>query len=477
MSQTSVSMPLNQSTPSASAETGISEEIPPQLKQQEMINWNEYLVKTLDVQWICGVEYFRNAPLGGSKWQKYAKHGMVMEVPNPKMESTYWPAIVFGFAGYNALVEFVRVDPNERGSDGVRKLWIPFLSNVPKPLGYCLKNQILLYPVSKKDQQDPNFLEKTYLSLAERDLPTLKPNHWEYCLEQIKSTGKRFKVNEVVEALDKLNCGRNRMGLVTMTLANRIHVQYLDLNEDDEGFWFSQQSEHVHKLGWSHAVGSGIVGARSSIAYPLPDLSEFPLVPTGVSVEATDMFEMRHPVLLHTICVGFVIEPLRFGYFVAGTDWTRPDKCVKIVMHVTSDYILPINFCRKHNIDLKLPMKDGKPIMNFSWRKYLAELGFKALNLSAIKKEPARFTKGCKLEAVDLKQPTYLGPATVTDFAGHLIQIHFDRCPRTQESSFQWVSAESPDIYPACYSQAVGHKLACKPERPNPADLFYLADR
>ncbi|CAL8132031.1 unnamed protein product [Orchesella dallaii] len=402
---------------------------------------------------------------------------MVMEVPNPKMESTYWPAIVFGFAGYNALVEFVRVDPNERGSDGVRKLWIPFLSNVPKPLGHCLKNQILLYPVSKEDQQDPNFLKKTYLSLAERDLPTLKPNHWEYCLEEIKSTGKRFKVNEVVEALDKLNCGRNRMGLVTMTLANRIHVQYLDLNEDDEGFWFSQQSEHVHKLGWSHAVGSGIVGARSSIAYPLPDLSEFPLVPTGVSVEATDMFEMRHPVLLHTICVGFVIEPLRFGYFVAGTDWTRPDNCVKIVMHVTSDYILPINFCRKHDIDLKLPMKDGKPIMNFSWRKYLAELGFKALNLSAIKKEPAQFTKGCKLEAVDLKQPTYLGPATVTDFAGHLIQIHFDRCPRTQESSFQWVSAESPDIYLACYSQSVGHKLACKPERPNSADLFYLADR
>ncbi|CAL8138172.1 unnamed protein product [Orchesella dallaii] len=469
----------NKTNSKSKKETSSSSSLPQrqvgsEVQQEVMLSWGDYLNERKDVQWICGVEYFNHAPFGTEKWQNFAKHGMVVEVPNGKDPSTYWPATVFGFAGYNALVEYVRID--EKTSGRPQMCWIPFCSKVPKPLGYCLTNDILLKPVSEIDQKDPEFLKKTFTKLAAKKLPTVKPDHWEHCLEELKLTSSRFKLNEVVEALDKHDCSRNRIGTISMMLGNRIHVQYVGLEDDDEGFWFCQQSEHVHKIGWSHAVGAELVGASPNLAYPLPSSSEFQVVPAGVKVVKNAMFEMRHPVHLHEICVAYVVEPLRNGYFLAGTDWTRKNETVEIVMHITSDYILPINFCRKHGIDLVIPKKDGKEIMKFSWRKYLADVECTAMDLSAIKKEEAKFTKGCKMEAVDLKEPTYLGPVTVTAVCGHLLQIHFDGYPRTEEDSFQWVSAQSSDIYPACYSQFIGHKLGNKPDRPNPADLCYFTD-
>ncbi|ODM91071.1 Lethal(3)malignant brain tumor-like protein 2 [Orchesella cincta] len=444
----------------------------PQQQSKELPSWDDFVKDTTNVQWVCGVEYFKFAPFGPDKWQSFAKPGMVVEIPNYKKPSTYWPATIVGFAGYDALVEYVKVD--EKKSDKY-VCWIPFCSNVPKPLGYCFTNKILLRPVSEKDQKDQKFLEKTFNRLVSQNLPTVELKHWETCLNELNSTGARFSCNELVEALDKLDCSRSRMGLITVTLGNRIHIQYFGLSDDDEGFWFSQQSEHVHKMGWSHAVGIEVEGARPELVYPLPIPSEFPAVPKGVKIRKNDMFEMRHPVHLHKICAAYVVKPLRHGYFVAGTDWTREDEYVNIVMHVTSDYVLPINFCNKHGINLDVPKKDAKEMVKFSWRKYLEEVECIPLELSAIKKETPKFTNGCKLEAVDLKEPTRLGPATVIKVCGHLLQIHFDGYPRSDAESFQWVSANSPDIYPACYSKYVGHKLACKPDLPNPVDSFDFA--
>ncbi|ODM99107.1 MBT domain-containing protein 1 [Orchesella cincta] len=442
-------------------------------RQKGFNSWDEFLFENeLNAQWICGVEYFEHAPFGMKKWQEYARPGMVVEVPNYKKPSTYWPAIVHGFAGYKALVEYVKVnDRKERNC----MTWVNFCSGTVKPLGYCFCNHILLYPPSKKDQQDfsPK-LEETYKKLLNQNLPTVKPNHHKYCLEETESTATRFELNEVVEALDKLDCSRNRTGVISMTFGNRMHVQYLGLEEDDEGFWFSQQSEHVHKMGWSQAVKAEVVGANPNLIYPHPPTSELLEVPAGVRIERNAMFEMRHPVLLHKIVPAYVVEPLRYGYFLAATDWTRTDETVEIVMHVTSDYILPINFCRDHGIDLEVPMKDGEAIKKFSWKKFLPEVECTALDLSAIKKKASIFTKGCKLEAVNLTSPIYLWPATVLNVCGHLLRMHFDGFPRTQEDSFQWISTNSGDIYPAGYAQLVGSKLGNKPDRPNPADSFYL---
>jgi len=89
-------------------------------------------------------------PFGSGKWKNYAKIGMVVEIPHPKNPKVYWWATVFGFAGYHALVEYVRND--KTSSEKLEKAWIPFCSKIPKPFGYCMKNNIPLLPIGGKKE-------------------------------------------------------------------------------------------------------------------------------------------------------------------------------------------------------------------------------------------------------------------------------------------------------------------------------------
>ena len=66
------------------------------------------------------------------------------------------------------------------------------------------------------------------------------------------------------------------------------------------------------------------------------------------------------------------------------------------------------------------------------------------------------FKIGTKLEAVDLREPALICPATVTDLKGPLLRIHFDGW---DESYDQLVDKDSLDIFPVSYCTSVDHPL------------------
>ncbi|ODN02219.1 Lethal(3)malignant brain tumor-like protein 2, partial [Orchesella cincta] len=410
------------------------------------------------------------APFGGEKWAEFAKPGMIVDAPNLKKRGTYWPALVHGFCGYKVLVSYVSVNQNVTNT-----AWFHFCSPVLKPFGYCLANKICLYPVSDADQKDDQIFYKLFAKCKEYlAIDTVKLNHWELCLAELNSTATRFQVGEYVEATCKLNCSVTRAGIINWTVGNRLNILYFGLEDDDCGFSYCQQSEDVHKAGWGRAVGVKVFGAKPIFRYLTPLPSDFPAVPAGVNIVEGAMFEMRHPIFLHKIVAAYVVKVLRHGYFIAGTDLSYPREAQEMVVHITNEYILPVNFCRDHGIDLQFPRRNGTAISNFSWRLYLNEMKRTALDLSCVKKEGTKFTRGCKMEAADLKSSDHFGPATVTKVCGHLLLLHFDGFPRTDEESYQWTSAHCADIYPAGYCEYTNIKLKAKPDRPNPGDMFEL---
>jgi hypothetical protein len=77
-------------------------------------------------------------------WNNFAVKGMMVEIPNAFVHcktNVYWVATIVTFAGYKALVKYETFE-------GIQPMvaWISFCSDVPKPIGYCFENDVLLFP-------------------------------------------------------------------------------------------------------------------------------------------------------------------------------------------------------------------------------------------------------------------------------------------------------------------------------------------
>jgi len=74
------------------------------------------------------------------------------------------------------------------------------------------------------------------------------------------------------------------------------------------------------------------------------------------------------------------------------------------------------------------------------------------------------------LEAIDLRQPIFLGAATVVHVLEHILLIHFDGWRRDNSLAYQFVDAESGDIFPCGWAEMVGHQFQGTPEVPRACD-------
>lgn len=351
--------------------------------------------------------------------------------------------------------------------------WFSFCTDHPKPLHHCFKNDIDLWPLPEVRQEDrQSVITQVYNNLSTiPDLVTLDTNHVRNIFAELARKAKRFQLNEIVEAVNRDDCSQIRAGMVIERHGDRIRVRYLDTGFDDVGFWYNQHSmSQVHKLGWSRQVGLPLVGAPPNLKVGEPPPSEILMTPPGIWIREGQIFEMRHPVFTHKIVTGYVAQSLKYGYFIAGTDWSKPKECVEEVVHITSDYLLPLNFCRDHDIPLDPPECRKDPDTEFSWKMALINENWTELHLPDIERAPNPFKKGQKLEMVSATSPTYIRPATVTKVAGRLLRLHMNGLPRSEETSFEWVSCESSNIYPAGYAAMIGHPTEGVAEPPNPGD-------
>ena len=66
------------------------------------------------------------------------------------------------------------------------------------------------------------------------------------------------------------------------------------------------------------------------------------------------------------------------------------------------------------------------------------------------------FKVGMKLEAVDLREPALICPATVVETKGPILRIHFDGWDTGYD---QYLDMDSLDIFPVGWCESVGHPL------------------
>ncbi|CAL8104107.1 unnamed protein product [Orchesella dallaii] len=443
-------------------------------------DWDVYLKDVTAAVWVAPVDYFKHAPFA-SKWKQFCKVGVQVELPHPRgISRVYCVGTIRSFVGYKALVQMENLSRNSRKS----MAWISFCSNVPKHLGYSIHNSKLLLPndapeLVSEHKKDDDFiaLNKKFLEhiFNKPELNTISERHVEIVREELEEKQSLYSITEVVEVMDKEDPVRNRLATIIGIVGDRIVVRYLDADPDDEGFCFNMNSELVHPLGWSHCVGQSLKRfPKSMYTFKRISKNSFPKYPSDLKIKVDMVFELRHPCNPYKMVAGRVYKKLNFGYFVAKIETNDSDDQQTFVFHVTSDYILPCGFCSRHNIPLAVP--EGEDEECFNWSTYCKINDVQPLGLEKVYPKSAyKFVKGVKLEAVDLCQPLYFGPATVANVADHLLYLHFDGWP-CKADFYQWVSAFSPDIYPAGWAEMVGHSFQSHAKPPYDVDHYYIAN-
>lgn len=264
-----------------------------------------------------------------------------------------------------------------------------------------------------------------------------------------------------------------KVATIDMILGRRLRLKYFDSTPEDVGFWCHEESNLMHPVGWSYAVGHEIVSPTGYIercskkaflpsdTTPdlFPEVKQIPVHSThkfkeGMKLEAVD------PLNLDSICVATIVKVLRQGYLMIKID--RPpdidvDDSGTFCYHASSACIAPPGFCETNAITLKPPEDyDGR----FRWGDYLrltkafgapeALFGNRDIHPSQ------QLRVGMRVEAADLMDPRLVCVATVAQVAGRLVRIHFDGW---SDDFDQWMDCNSPEIYPIGWCELAGYRL------------------
>jgi hypothetical protein len=107
-----------------------------------------------------------------------------------------------------------------------------------------------------------------------------------------------------------------------------------------------------------------------------------PPYPPEMRIKKRMVFEVVHPVHVHTMAVASIVNVLDYGYFEARIEPDPPGVPLTFCLHITSPWIVPCGFAGKHDLPLILPRGTNKE--SFNWDSYLQTPGVKYLDLSPL---------------------------------------------------------------------------------------------
>ncbi|CAL8079714.1 unnamed protein product [Orchesella dallaii] len=394
----------------------------------------------------ASVDLMEHAPLSGM-WG-FVKEGLIVEVVNndanrTRYETVFWPAKVIKVKGYLVLLRYEGFE-----NDSTSDFWIHICSPEIHHVGWCCTNKKPCVPpksIEQKINDCQNFLT------TRSNVPMLPFNFREEIENSLIST---HKVGDRLEVLYKRNVSLLKLAEVRYIIGHRLYITYCGAvyNQD---FWFHEQSDLVHPMGWAKTVGHKIDGGKGYKPAVLP--------PTAlerkyeqVNLEEGMMLEARNPLNPGAIGVGRIMKVLKFGYVMVRLE----DNVITSgkqengwhCYHITSPYVLPCGFCEEHGIPLT-PPKDWKEEDDFHWESYLIATEARVAPLEEKQMINHGFEVGMKVEAAYLLGPDFILAATISNVAGHLLKIQFDGF----EEHTQWVDARSVDIYPVGWCELVDY--------------------
>jgi len=398
--------------------------------------------------------------------------GMKVEVVNcgnetPKdNETAYWVATILQV---NVNMMLLRYEGYE--DDGVHDFWFDVRSKNIHPVGWCYSVQKLLIPPPAIKSRRSNWQQYLFKKLS--GARTFSNDF----LEKVQNGNRnKFEVGMKVEVADKHNMLSMCVATIVEIVGDRLRLRYdgleAELNED---IFCHFLSSDIHPVGWSSLVGHTLqppVGWKRDItewneflAEDLQNSHDAPqdcFVPESMGTppnrhgqfEPGAKFEAIDPLNPSNIIVATVMKSLRFNYFIAGVDSTS----AYFICHANSKNIFPANWCRNQKINLTPPREYNSK--TFDWMKYLVKSSSKSVPASLFRHSQEKrvnpFVAGMKIEAVDLREPSFICPATIVDSKASVVRVHFDGWDATFD---QWCDFECLDLFPVGWCEKTGHPL------------------
>lgn len=139
-------------------------------------------------------------------------------------------------------------------------------------------------------------------------------------------------------------------------------------------------------------------------------------------------------------------------------------ECYDFWVNCDSPLIFPVGWAEKNGKTLQ-PPKTMTP-EEFNWTNYLKETRAVAAPKNLFVSTPSTVTPsafrvGMKLEAVDKRNQSLIGVATVADTLGEKVLIHFDGW---EDNYDYWCDITSPNIHPVGWCASNNHSLTSPPD-------------
>jgi hypothetical protein len=231
---------------------------------KKSFSWTDYIEK--ENAEAAKVDLFKHVPLSGF-WRKISKN-IYVEVPNrdpPDISSIndleliikskaeaqskfYWFASVVQYAGYYAKLRYVGYDENDSSDD----FWMHICDKDIHPLGYSAENEFPLLPPIKILNKQTDLMD--YFIITVNGFKTL-PKSFGKLINKFKKS--RFEKEMILELVDKKKLSRMRVGRIVENIGGRLRLKYENADGFDD-FWCHEQSELIHPVGWSMAIGHDI---------------------------------------------------------------------------------------------------------------------------------------------------------------------------------------------------------------------------
>ena len=435
-------------------------------------NWKEYLETNNDkvapevfFKHTLKAQCLNEAHIGMKVELANNAHEARDEPINETKETLYWVASVINVEQQAMLLRYEGYD-----EDDSLDFWYD-ARKIVHPVGWCYSVQRRLVPPTIVKSKHTNWQQFLFSRLSgsrtfsSESLDRIQKGHF-----------NKFEIGSKVEVADKHNLLSMCVATIVDIAGDRLRLRYdgLDVDSADD-YWIHYLSSDIHPVGWSQLVGHTLsppVGWGDSLTewneFLAEDLQEskdaaqecFVPYSMGTAPSASGSFEVGmklesiDPVNPLCISVATVLQTLKFNYLVIGLD----SQSTQFICHASSRSIYPVGWCKQNNVFLT-PPKDmsGRP---FEWSKYLQKTSSIPapsrlfLNLNLKRFNP--YETGMKLEAVDLREPSFICPATVSEIRGSLLRIHFDGWDPTFD---QWADFDSLDIFPVEWCEKNSHPL------------------
>jgi len=429
-------------------------------------NWKDYLALSNDK--LASERLFKHivkAPSLGD-----AHIGMKVEVINDHSDINkesnvlYWIASVVGVDTNLMLLRYCGYE------DETQDFWFDVRSKHLHPIGWCFKVRRPLLP-----PPELRTVARDWQKFVFKQLTGARTFSSEFMDKVKKGHYNKFEIGSKVEVCDKRNLLSMCVATIVDIVGDRLRLRYDGLDDEpSDDYWSHFLSSDIHPVGWSQLVGHTLSpphGWKGSLTewneflaedlHDSNDAAQECFVPESMGTPPSDAgsfeigmkLEALDPVNPLSLTVACVKKKLQFNYFVVGLDSQE----TSFICHSSCSSIFPVGWAKQHKVFLTPPKEFAGKL--FDWTKYLLKtesIAAPAHLFSHLKRRIIPFEIGTKVEAVDLREPSFICPATIVETHSSLLRVHFDGWDSTFD---QWINHESLELFPVNWCENNNHPL------------------